>query len=118
MACSGNLGDRAQNARLRMSLVFLALGLGLAVLLIRTDAAAGYRALLFVPFFGAAFGAYQGLFRTCTYAAKHGVRLTDEGEERMANPADLARVRKSGRAVILSSFLTAVMATLVIVLIP
>lgn len=119
MACTrGNLGDRAQNTRMRMGLIFLGLALLVAVWLIKIDASPFVRALLFIPFFAASFGAYQGLFRTCTYAAKLGVRESDAGVVPIADPNEILRARKDGRFVMISSFATALAATLVIVLIP
>lgn len=119
MACThGNLGGDAQNQRLRMSIVALSVGLFLSVVLLESGLAAAYRGILFIPFFAAAFGAYQGLYRTCSFAARQGVRVTDQGEEVVANPAELDRMRSEGRKIVLSSVATAVAATLIVVLLP
>lgn len=115
--CSiGNLGDRAQNKRLRLGLLGLGPALVLAVLLVHWGVPPLLRAgILFIPFFFAAFGALQGLFRTCTYAASQDVRVTDVGEEKLLESGDRQRIRRDGRAVMVGSLLTASMATLLCV---
>ena len=119
MACThGNLGDRAQSQRLRMSLVLLSIALVLCVVLRETGVAPVYRSVLFIPFFASAFGAYQGLFRTCTVAARQGVRVTDQGEEVVADPAERGRMRAEGRKILLRSLATAAAATALVVLLP
>jgi hypothetical protein len=114
----GNLGDRAQNQRLRGSLIALLVGLSLAVVLLDSGAPALYRWLLFPPFFAAAFGAYQGLFRTCGFAARQGMRLTDHGEEEVGDADERARMRREGRNVLLGSLATAAAATALLVFLP
>jgi hypothetical protein len=114
----GNLGDRAQNSRLRGSLLALLVGLSASVVLLDSGAPAAYRWLLFAPFFAAAFGAYQGLFRTCSFAARQGVRLTDHGQEEVGSAEERARIRREGRNVLLGSIATAAAATAILVLLP
>lgn len=115
-ACSiGNLGDKAQNTRLRLGVIGLGVALLLAVTLIGVGTSPAVRALLFVPFFVGAFGAFQGLFRTCTYAAKNDVLLTDAGEEKVLECEARSRVRAEGRKVMLGSILTASAATILCV---
>src|SRR5262245_16913631 len=121
MACTctrGNLGDRAQNSRLRGSLIALLVGLSFCVVLLESGAPAVYRWSLFAPFFAAAFGAYQGLFRTCSFAARQGVRVTDQGEEAVGDPGERARMRREGRRVLLGSVATAAAATALVALLP
>ena len=119
MACThGNLGDQAQNRRLRGSLVALAVGLGLSILMLRAGIGTPLRLMLFLPFFVAAFGAYQGLFRTCNMAAREGVRLTDHGEEVVVDAAERARMCRDARKVLVSSLATAAAATAMMVLLP
>jgi hypothetical protein len=119
MPCThGNLGDHGQNQRLRGSVVALAVGLGLSVWMLGAGIGAPLRLLLFLPFFAAAFGAYQGLFRTCTKAARDGVRLADHGEEVVVDPAERAQMRRDGRKIVVSSLATAAAATAMMVLLP
>jgi hypothetical protein len=60
----GNLGDAPQDSRLRMGAVAFALGLVLAVVMLKLGAPAPLRLVLAVPFFVGANGLYMGLFRT------------------------------------------------------
>ena len=118
-ACDvGNLGSHAQTVRLRGGIAGLALGLILAVLLVHFGVSPLYRSLLFVPFFGGAFGAYQGLFRTCTGAAARGERITDQGVERVIDRDQAQRSKADARLVLLGSAATALVATTLVVLAP
>jgi hypothetical protein len=58
-----NITEDEQNRRLRMGVVFFTVTLVAAVVLLKLDVAAGWRALLFVPFFVAANGLFMGLFK-------------------------------------------------------
>lgn len=115
-ACSiGNLGDKAQNRRLRMGLIGLGFALLLAVFLVQLGVPAVARVGLFVPFFLGAYGAFQGLFRTCTYAASQNMRVTDAGEEKLLENRDRERLKRDGKMVMVGSVLTASMATVLCV---
>lgn len=119
MACTrGNLGANAQNRRLRMSILALLVGLILSTVMLRSGVPAAGRLVLFFPFFAAAFGAYQGLFRTCNFAARHGLRIDDHGEEVVIDLAERARMRGEARRVLLGSIATAATATLMVALLP
>jgi len=115
-ACSiGNLGDKAQNNRLRMGLLGLGGALLLAVVLISSGASPLVRAALFVPFFFGSFGALQGLFRTCTFAAKQGLQVSDDGVSKLFDEKARERMRREGAKVMLGSVLSASMATVLCV---
>ncbi len=119
MPCTrGNLGANAQNRRLRMSILALLVGLVLSTVMLRSGAPAAARLVLFIPFFAAAFGAYQGLFRTCTFAARQGMRIDDHGEEVVVDRDERARMRSEGQRVLLGSIATAATATLMVALLP
>jgi len=60
----GNLTAKPTALRLRTGVVALSLALGLAVSLVHFQVAWGYRLLLFLPFFLAANGFFQALYRT------------------------------------------------------
>ncbi len=115
-ACSiGNLGDKAQNNRLRMGLIGLGLALLLAVVLVQLGVPTIARVGLFVPFFFGAYGAFQGLFRTCTYAASQNMLVTDAGEEKLLESRDRERTKRDAKMVMLGSVVTASMATVLCV---
>ena len=60
---SCNITQEEQNKRLRMGVVFFSVTLILAVVLLKLDVAPGWRALLFIPFFGASNGLFMGLYK-------------------------------------------------------
>jgi hypothetical protein len=101
-----------------MGVVALGVGLLASVLVVRLGVPTGLRAIVFVPFFVAAFGGYQGLYRTCTGAGEEGVRITDHGKEPIVDPGERASSRREGRRVLGRAVLTAAVATLAIVLVP
>lgn len=61
---AGNLTAVAASRRHQKGILALALALGLAVAMAHLEASAGWRLLLFIPFFLTAFGFFQGLYRT------------------------------------------------------
>jgi len=58
------VSETAASARLRHGVVALAVALALGVALVESGVPAIWRLTLFVPFFFAAAGFYQGLYRT------------------------------------------------------
>ncbi|MBW2522572.1 MAG: hypothetical protein JRI23_00285 [Deltaproteobacteria bacterium] len=60
----GNLGATPTATRLRGGVVALALALSVAVAVVYFAVPWGYRLLLFLPFFVAANGFFQALYRT------------------------------------------------------
>lgn len=60
----GNLSAGPTTKRLRTGVVALALALALAVVLVKADVGPLYRLALAAPFFVAAMGFFQGLYRT------------------------------------------------------
>ena len=60
---AGNLSPGAASRRLRLGVIILAIGLIGAVIMTSAAVHPAYRALLFIPFFLAANGFYQGRHR-------------------------------------------------------
>ena len=59
-----NLSSGASSKRLRGGVVLLGIALMIAVTLVHTGVHPAWRLLLFLPFWAAAQGFYQGLYRT------------------------------------------------------
>ncbi|MCA9553415.1 MAG: hypothetical protein KC933_25485 [Myxococcales bacterium] len=117
--CGANLKDHGQNARIRMGIVALTVALGAAVAVMEADLARPWRVVLFVPFFFAAFGAWQGLYRTCPGLVMRGTRETQEGDEvRVADPEQTRAARRLATKVMLGSVATAACATALLVALP
>ncbi|MEL7368024.1 MAG: hypothetical protein AAFN74_03860 [Myxococcota bacterium] len=119
-AAGTNLKTKGQNYRLRMGVIMLGVSLLATVLLVQADFHRAWRAVLFLPFFMAAFGAWQGLFRTCPGLAMKGVRESACGgcDERIGHAKELVVARHLARQVLLGAIVTAVFSTFVVVLIP
>lgn len=116
--CGANLRAGGQNARLRMGIIMLTVALLLSVVLVRADVSKAWRALLFVPFFMASMGAWQGLYRTCPMMVRHGRRETEDGEVRVADPEQVRGARKLAFRVLLGSVCTALLSTALVTALP
>ncbi|MEP7123040.1 MAG: hypothetical protein ABJE95_19085 [Byssovorax sp.] len=121
MQCSipreSNLGDGPQDFRLRVGATAFALGLVLAVAMLKLGAPPALRLLLAVPFFLGANFLYQGLFRTCVGLASQGMRDTGDGPTPIADRDELARVRRSAMIVMGWSILSAALGTALFVIV-
>jgi len=109
-----NLGDKGQARRLRIGVVAFGAGLALAVAHARLQAPRPLALGLFAPFFLSAWSIAEGLLGTSTLLAWRGLRDMDDGPEKIADLARLARVRASARlaaglALAVSAVLTALM---------
>lgn len=89
----------------------VALGLVLAVVLLKLDAPPTLRLLLGVPFFVGATGLYQGLFSTCYGLAAQGMRDNGDGPAPIVDRDELARVRRKAMIVMEWSLVSAAMGT-------
>lgn len=118
--CGANLETYGQNGRLRMGVFFLAIGLAMALGLQVLEVERAWRLSLFIPFFMGAFGAFQGLYRTCPAHASKGTRegVAPGEAERVANPESLERSRRLSRKVMFYSLTNAVLATSVFFFLP
>jgi hypothetical protein len=106
-----NLESTAQDTNMRIGLVALGVSLVASVLLLNAGAGAACRSLTFVPFLLAAYGIMAALFCTCGFTALAGMRRTNAGPERIADPVERSNVRARGLRVILGSVVIAAVAT-------
>jgi hypothetical protein len=99
VALAPNLDRPAQTVRLRAGVIAftIALSFSLGFAHVRLDRP--LRAVLFVPFFIAAWGIAQGLTGTDPLLAARGLRDVGEGREQIADAGELARVRRTARLV-------------------
>jgi hypothetical protein len=112
-ACIPNIGPGQRRKRLRGGLMLLGLTLVIAGYLARIDAATPWRVLVFVPAFMAALGVFQAQAQTCVALAARGKRNMDTGDEAVAEPELLARIREQSRQVYLRSAIAAALITAV-----
>jgi hypothetical protein len=117
--CGHNLGTQGTNLRLRGAIVMVTVGLALACWLVQDGAPRWTRALCFVPFFMAAFGAMQGLLRTCPLHSMKRTREDDAGRtERVVTAEEQRSAQRLARFVWVGSAALAVAATVSIVIVP
>lgn len=107
----GNLDAAAQDTQLRAGLVALAMSLVVAAALGGSGTSPGLRALVFLPFFVAAYGVLAALYGTCGVSAIAGRRITCQGSERIADCGERSVQRARGLKVMGVSFLLAASAT-------
>lgn len=110
-----NLADENVERRLRAGIVTLFVALVLAVFFEQTGASSLARLSLFFPFFFSANSFFQGLYKTCGFAALSGCRQSEHGSERIADPVELRAVRERGRKQIALSAVAALTLTLTFV---
>lgn len=113
-----NLGDENVTRRLRAGIVALFLGLGWALVLERTNADWPLRLTLFLPFFVSVNAFFQGMLKNCGFSAYRGCRQTLYGQERIADRAELEKVKARGRVQLFVSFFVALALTLCFVVLP
>ena len=113
-----NLEVAGQNSRLRLGVAMLGIALAITVVLVQADVHRGWRAILFIPFFLAASGAWQGLFRTCPVMAMKGVRESSGGETPVCWGRDASAAKSAGWMVIGGALATALFSTAVVMLLP
>jgi hypothetical protein len=113
-----NLTTCGQNERLRRGVVSFTLTMIAAAVLLKYDVAPGWRLLLFFPFFIASNALFMGLYRSCGGMAFQGLRQTDDGVEKIANPELRVEAWRMGKRVILSGLCTAAVVTALVALIP
>ena len=114
MLIEHNLGEKGQVRRLRVGVVAFGAALALAVAHARLQAPRPLALGLFAPFFLSVWSIAEGLLGTSTLLAWRGLRDMGDGPEKIADIAQLARVRASARlaaalALALSAALTALM---------
>lgn len=102
-----NLSDTNVTRRLRVGIVMLMVALALAAVFEKLDASPLTRLWLFLPFFLAENAFFQAIHKTCGFSAMKGMRHTAEGDERIADRAELDACRCRGRLQLMHSLCAA-----------
>ena len=114
-----NLGEAAQNLRLRQAVASTGAALVLTLLFVQLDVSRGWRLIVFIPFMWAAVNAVQGLYRTCPMHVNKRTRVNDAGEvERVCSDQELSQARCLAHRVIGASILSALAATALVFFLP
>lgn len=107
-----NIGPRGCRRRGRMAWAWLALGVAIVAGLGLRDAPTLWYAIAALPFLMAALGYYQSREQTCVFFAALGQRDLDTGAERIADRAELVRVRQQATRVWLRAVSAATLLTI------
>jgi hypothetical protein len=105
--CIPNIGPGQRRRRLVMGAVMALVAAVTVVWLMAADAPRAWRMLVLVPAWIGALDFLQVRARTCVLLAARGVRNMDAGNEPIASPAELQRVRAQARTVHIQSALLA-----------
>ncbi len=114
-----NLEQSGMDSRLRLGVVMTGIALLSTIWVVQSDVHRMWRLLLFLPFFMATLGAWQGLYRICPAMAMKGVREGVGGcEERIGRPQEREASRRIARLVLAGSVGTALFSTIVVLFLP
>jgi hypothetical protein len=116
--CIPNIGPEERKKRITFGSVLMAVGAAAAIYLVTSGAHRPLRLLVMFPFWMGAIGLFQARDKTCVANSARGVRNMDSGDEPVTNPAELQQMRAQARKVHIESFVTAVVLTLLVVLVP
>ena len=113
-----NLGPREQRKRRLMGIASLAIGVGLAFVLVVLGAPRLSRLVIFFPIWLAGLGLFQARERTCIALAARGVCNMDDGEARIEDETVVAQLRAKARQINRRALITAFIITLVCFVFP
>jgi hypothetical protein len=116
--CIPNIGPRERRRRLVGGFIFLAIAAGVAASLVWFEAPRSWRLLVFLPAWAAALGFFQVSEKTCVALAARGLKNMDAGDEPIADPTDLKRIRAQSRSVHIRAALSAAVVAAVLALLP
>jgi hypothetical protein len=116
--CIPNIGRKERLRRQRIGLVSLAATAIAVVLLLALDTPRVWRVLVFLPLIVATLSLFQVRAKTCVALAARGMRNMDEGNEAIADPAELQAVKAQARRVNLQASIAAAAITAVLVALP
>lgn len=117
VACLPNIGPAERRKRLIVGVIALSVCVGGALLLWLGGAPRSWRLLLFLPLWTAALGIFQARAQVCVAFAARGVRNLG-GQQEPQPEAELAAVRKEARRVHVRALLTALLLTVLCVVLP
>ena len=116
--CIANISTPERRKRLMFGVLSLAIALVILAILMATGVSRWWRLPLFLLFASAATGFFQWRDKTCVgLAAKQSRKLGDQ-EEIIADPRELAQVRRQARKVQIEALLAAIPLTLIALVLP
>jgi hypothetical protein len=116
--CIPNIGPEERKKRITFGSVLMAVGATAAIYMVASGTQRPLRLLVMLPFWAGAVGLFQARDKTCVALTARGMRNMDSGDEPVTNAAELQQMRAQARKVHIESFVTAVILTLLVVLVP
>ena len=113
-----NIGPREQRKRRLLGIVALTVGVGVAFLLVTTEAPRWTRAVVFFPIWLAGLGLLQSREKTCIALAARGTCNLDAGEKPVADEDLIDQLRAKSRLINRRALFTAAAITLVTLVFP
>jgi hypothetical protein len=113
-----NIGPRERGKRRLLGLVALTIGVGVAFVLLVTDAPRWSRAVIFFPVWIAGLGLLQAREKTCIALAASGKRNMDTGEESVDDAAMIEQLRDKARCINRRALVTALAITVLALAFP
>ena len=116
--CIPNISTQERRKRLTFGAVAFVIALIVLGVLMSIGASPWWRIILLPLFMGATTGYFQWSDKTCVALAGRGTYNLNDKEEKMEDPAELARVRQQARRVQLKALLAAIPLTLIALVLP
>ena len=116
--CIPNISTEERLKRLRGGVFAFVIGIAILAVLVGTGTSPWWRALLFLPFAGAATGFFQWQDKTCVGLSARQSRKFGDATEKIEDPAELAQVRRQANRVQLKALATGLALTLVALVLP
>jgi hypothetical protein len=116
--CIPNIGPEERKKRITFGSVLMAVGATAAIYMVASGTERPLRLLVMLPFWAGAVGLFQARDKTCVALTARGMRNMDSGDEPVTNAAELQQMRAQARKVHIESFVTAVILTLLVLLVP
>jgi hypothetical protein len=116
--CIPNIGPEERKKRITFGSVLMAVGATAAIYLVASGVQRPLRLIVMLPFWAGAVGLFQARDKTCVALTARGTRNMDTGEEPVTDAAELQQMRAQARKVHIESFLTALLLTLLVAVVP
>ena len=113
-----NIGTREQRKRRLLGIVALAVGVGVAFVLVVLSAPRWSRAVIFFPVWIAGLGLMQAREQVCIALAAGGRRNMDAGEEPIDDEDLVGQLRLKARSINRRALITALVITVVALVFP
>lgn len=113
-----NIGPEGRRARLRLAIIFLAIGLALLAVLIVAGVSRLWRLPLFVFFWCASISYFEWRGKTCVAYARANSRKLGDKLEKIVNPFELALVQGQSHQVLIKGTIAGAVMTLIALLLP